>query len=56
MTRAAFNGGDFGIWDQLQKVTGLHAEVLYALMAGDMIGNLAEGLWEFSRKELVLMP
>ena len=41
MTRTPFDRNDFSVWYQLKKVTGSGANILYSLMAGSVIGNLA---------------
>ena len=42
MTGTPFNRNDFSVWYQLKKVTGSGADILYSLMAGSVIGNLAQ--------------
>ena len=46
MPGTAFDSVDFGTGNQRQDIAGFHADALYALMAGDVIGNLADAVGE----------
>ena len=46
VSRAALVGRDLGLVDQIEYIPGLKSDVLYPLVAGDLIGHAAQRRFE----------
>ena len=48
MAGAAFVCCDRGVLYQIEYIAGFQAYVLYPLVAGDLVGDVSQGVWKFS--------